>query len=199
MNKLIIISWVFLLILTSCVSERSLVFIPAGKTVEVDYPDYGLFKVSLKNKGSDDLNIAVLSKESNSQVRGFGLAMRGSADVLVESSNKLVIQNKTEKSIYVKLKVTEESPVINNDDEIYITFTLKNTSSKSIPLIIPSVMNPNLSPFSKSGVSLKIGQELYFKENGRKYLLLTVDKSIEDGGEIDVPALLKKRKAALGL
>ena len=120
MNKLIIISWVFLLILTSCVSERSLVFIPAGKTVEVDYPDYGLFKVSLKNKGSDDLNIAVLSKESNSQVRGFGLAMRGSADVLVESSNKLVIQNKTEKSIYVKLKVTEESPVINNDDEIYI-------------------------------------------------------------------------------
>lgn len=185
--------------MNSCVPERSVVLVPAGNSVEVDYPDYSLFKVSLKNKGSNDLDVAVLSKKNNGQVRGFGLAKKGSADVVVESSNKLVLKNETDKSIYVKLKVTEESIVINNDDEIYITFTLKNTSSKSIPLIIPSVMNPNLSPFSKSGVSLKIGQELFFKENGRKYLLLTVDKSIEDGEEIDIPALLNKRKAALGL
>jgi hypothetical protein len=81
----------------------------------------------------------------------------------------------------------------------YVNFTLLNKSAKSIPLLIPNVMNPNLSPFSSSGVSLKIGQEILFRVNGKKYTLLVVDDSIEEGTEIEVDKLLKERKKELGL
>ncbi|MFT4969073.1 MAG: hypothetical protein ACI9O4_000818 [Chitinophagales bacterium] len=56
-----------------------------------------------------------------------------------------------------------------------ISFTLRNTSNESTPLIIPSVMRRNLSPDSISGVSLKIGQEIQFRVKGKNYILLTVN------------------------
>ncbi len=79
------------------------------------------------------------------------------------------------------------------------SFTLRNNSLKSIPLIIPGVMNPNLSPMSNSGVTLRIGQNIYFKVKRKKYLLLTVDEQIENGSTIIVNQLIKARKKELGL
>jgi len=50
-----------------------------------------------------------------------------------------------------------------------------------------------------SGVSLRIGQEVFFKVKGRKYLLLRVDDSIKKGDVLDVAALLLERKRTLEL
>ncbi len=80
-----------------------------------------------------------------------------------------------------------------------IDFTFENKSLKSIPLIIPSVMNPNLSPLSKSGVTLKIGQEVYFKNNGKKYILFIVNTNNYNGEVLDINELIKKRKKELNL
>lgn len=88
---------------------------------------------------------------------------------------------------------------ITQDDRTSIRFRLKNNSAQSIPLIIPNVMNPNLSPFSSSGVELVIGQKIFFKEKGKKYLLLVVDSKIATDAQINVDALLKERKKELGL
>jgi hypothetical protein len=88
---------------------------------------------------------------------------------------------------------------IAQDDRTSIRFTLKNNSAQSIPLIIPNVMNPNLSPFSSSGVELVIGQKIFFKEKGKKYLLLIVDAKIATDAQINVDALLIERKKDLGL
>lgn len=46
--------------------------------------------------------------------------------------------------------------------------TFHNGSLKSIPLQIPGVMNPNLSPLSDSGVDLEVGQKVYYFPNGKK-------------------------------
>ena len=78
-----------------------------------------------------------------------------------------------------------------------INLTLKNNSSKSIPLIIPGIMNPNLSPFSESGVRLKMGQDVYFKIKRKKYLLFTVDDKFRNGQTIIVNKLIKQRKAEI--
>ena len=48
-----------------------------------------------------------------------------------------------------------------------ISMTFRNGSLQSIPLVIPGVMNPNLSPESKSGVSLDVGQKVYFFPKGK--------------------------------
>ncbi|MCB9232049.1 MAG: hypothetical protein H6581_10320 [Bacteroidia bacterium] len=78
------------------------------------------------------------------------------------------------------------------------SFTLHNKTLKSIPLIIPGVMNPNLSPMSNSAVDLALGQKILFKYKGKKQVLLIVSKDLE-GQTLDVAGLLKERKKALGI
>lgn len=84
-----------------------------------------------------------------------------------------------------------------------IPFTFHNSSLKSIPLIIPGVMNPNLSPMSDSGVDLNIGQKVWFREKGKKHLLLEVTEELraEDNSRVrlDIAKLLRSRREELGL
>jgi len=75
----------------------------------------------------------------------------------------------------------------------FIELTLRNGSLKSIPLIIPGVMNPNLSPMGNSGVNLKVGQEILFNYKGKTRVLFTVDKSYA-GKVVQVHEVLKERK-----
>ena len=51
-------------------------------------------------------------------------------------------------------------------------------------------MNPNLSPFSRSGVDLPWGQKIYLKTPGKNLLILTVSDSIRKGSQIDVADLI---------
>lgn len=199
MKNLVLLLSAVALTLGACVTEKASVYVPAKQSVEIDYPNYELFVATLKNGSKSAVDVAVLSKDNNEKVRGFGLNVKGKANVMVEAGNKLVLQNDSNAPIYLGLAVKEETPKAPAPVGSTVTFTLHNTSGASIPLLIPSVMNPNLSPFSKSGVELDMGQKILFKVNGKKYTLLTVDASIEEGAVIDVPKLLKQRKKELGL
>jgi hypothetical protein len=53
-------------------------------------------------------------------------------------------------------------------------------------------MNPNLNPFSRSGVDLPNGQKIYTNVNGKRILILTVTDSIPHGARIDVARLIEK-------
>ena len=78
-----------------------------------------------------------------------------------------------------------------------VNSTLQNTTVKSIPLWIPSVMNPNLSPLSKSGVTLKVGQKIYFRHKLKRRLLLEVVAE-NKGQTLNVAKLIRQRKKELG-
>ena len=81
-----------------------------------------------------------------------------------------------------------------------INFTFHNGSLKSIPLVIPSVMNPNLNPLSNSGVSLNVGQKVYFYPYGtskKRELLFTVDESFQQDQILEIDAMIEKRKKEL--
>ncbi len=95
---------------------------------------------------------------------------------------------------YLPVSVFTANAVPGGNDNI--NFSLMNNSSKSIPLIIPGTMRPNLSPFSKSGVSLDPGQKIFFKYKGKRQLLLIVDSSYE-GKKVKVAKLIKDRIATL--
>lgn len=79
----------------------------------------------------------------------------------------------------------------------WVPLKLLNNSAKSIPLEIPGVMNPNLSPFSESGVSIPEGTVVYFFVKKKKYPLVTITNGMEK--VIIVDELIKKRKLELGL
>lgn len=81
-----------------------------------------------------------------------------------------------------------------------IHMTFHNGSFSSIPLVIPGVMNPNLSPLSNSGISLDVGQKIYFFPNGKrksKALLFEVDNALKQDTILEIDELIKKRKVAL--
>ena len=67
-----------------------------------------------------------------------------------------------------------------NDKVAYVNFDLLNKSSVSIPLVIEGVMKPNLSPFSESGITCKVGTKVWTK--GRKVLLFVVTEDLD--GEV---------------
>ena len=79
-----------------------------------------------------------------------------------------------------------------------VPFQLHNSSLRSVPLQIPGVMNPNLFPMSHSGVDLRVGQEVFFYQGKKRYLLLVVRADLE-GQVLDVPKLIRQRRRELGL
>lgn len=78
-----------------------------------------------------------------------------------------------------------------------ISMTFHNGSLKSIPLNIPGVMNPNLSPISDSGVTLEVGQKVFYFPNGKKgkkELLFEVDNTFRKDTILQIYEMIKQKK-----
>lgn len=160
---------------------QSIVEIPADSRVTIGYPDSEDAALALKNNGSQGIDVATVNKVSGVQISGFGLGPFGKATVAVGPLDLLELSNTSEEAVRLSYEITKAVKNEVGEDERYISFTLRNETLKSIPLVIPGVMNPNLSPQSNSGVRLKIGQEIKYKKGGRAHLLLVVDHSIKEG------------------
>lgn len=83
-----------------------------------------------------------------------------------------------------------------------IPMTFRNGSLQSIPLVIPGVMNPNLSPRSNSGVSLDVGQKVYFfptGKGGKRELLFEVKAGWKADTIIFIDKSIELRKKELEL
>ena len=202
MRKIAIGSTVVLfLVATFVLAQKSNLEIASGTSMELDYSNYDLYELQLKNNTGAEIEVEVLNKATGKFVRGFGLGPLGKVEVLVEKESKIVFTNNSRRlgKLAVKLLNTDVKLKPSNSGEQRISFKLINSSDEAIPLIIPNVMNPNLSPNSASGVDLAIGQELLFRNGLRRYTLLTVDESIQEGQEVDVYKLLQQRKKELGL
>jgi len=83
-----------------------------------------------------------------------------------------------------------------------IPMTFHNGSFFSIYLSIPGVMNPNLFPKSNSGVSLDVGQVVYFFPNGKKgkkEILFTVSRTWKKDTILQIDKIIKLRKKELNI
>lgn len=165
--------------------------IPGNQRAQIAFPDQSNQAYVLTNMSGRELEISVVNKVSGEQISGFGLGPVGKATINVPELAFLEITNPGGKQAKIGYKLIERAPEVREAKDVYIDFTLRNETLKSIPLIIPGVMNPNLSPMSNSGVSLKIGQEVKFKKKGKVRVLFTVDESIKDGDVLEVGQLIK--------
>jgi hypothetical protein len=169
------------LLFSILLNGQSIIEIPADSRVTVGYPDSEDAALTLKNKSSQGIDVATVNKVSGVQLSGFGLGPFGKATVAVPPLALLELHNSSDNAVRVSYEITQVAKQVADKDEEYIGFTLRNETLRSIPLIIPGVMNPNLSPQSNSGVRLKIGQEIKYKKGGKVRLLLVVDDSIKEG------------------
>lgn len=185
MKKVLFIAFTFLGIFHIAAQEK--INVKSGTSLELTYDDFQTSVVEIKNQSSQSFNIKVEDSSSQEWIKGFGLGPKGKEIVDVQPGQVLIFENNSNKDIQVALNfIQRKAPIKLVNANKMITFTLHNSSAKSIPLVIPNVMNPNLSPFSDSGVKLKIGQKIYYKKRGKKQLLLVVDDTIKDGDKIDV-------------
>ena len=182
----------FLLSFFSNVQAQERLEIPAQDSIVYMLPEGDYNSVSLHNKSDKELRVQIINLENSKETGGFGLAAQGKVAVALNPKKGLRLLNPSAEEVRVLCraqKQTETTPPPPNLKQI--DFTLVNSSAKSIPLIIPNVMNPNLSPFSKSGVRLAVGQKIYLKKGISRKLLFEVPDSLSNGTQLDVPALLK--------
>lgn len=190
-NVLVIIS--ALLVASSFAQGKEKVEINARSSVKLTYDEFANYDVKLSNASGKQVEVAVINPETKKQVSGFGLGPYGKAVLSVREGHVLRLKNKSQKDISLSLSFVEKEPIVYDNVE-RVNFTLKNSSVNSIPLIIPDVMNPNLSPLSNSGVSLKMGQKIYYKKGLKKILIMTVDESVKPGDKVDVAKLIQDLK-----
>lgn len=138
----------------------------------------------IRNRGNA-VYVRVMDAAGTTQLRGFGLDARGEATVRVGEGERLLVDAVGGDT---RIAVRYERPKPEAPDALpSVAFNLINTGLTSIALEIPGVMNPNLSPKSRSGVRLDYGQEIRFK--GR--VVFTVGPDLEPGTDLDVRALIR--------
>jgi len=169
--------------------------IAAMQSIELRYTEFADQDVKITNNSGKPVAVSVIDSETGKQVKGFGLGPIANAILQVGENQVLVLKNNSVKDITLLIEFVErQEDTYNPENAPMVTFTLHNSSLKSIPLIIPDVMNPNLSPISNSGVALKIGQKVYLRSKSGKKLILTVDETIKPGDKIDVAKLIAEYK-----
>jgi hypothetical protein len=98
---------------------------------------------------------------------------------------------------YFTLFILSSLFFLSNGKSQAIPMTFHNGSLKSIPLNIPGIMNPNLSPLSNSGIELEPGQKIFYFPNGKKgkkELLFEVDNTFRKDTILQINEIIKQKK-----
>ena len=175
--------------------ETSKILIPPKQIIQINYPLLRNYNLKIWNKSKLDLTISTHKKETDSISKKLVLVKDSSA--LLSISNEMYIQfeNKYLANIKVEYSFQNGTSIKKNKIKSLTpqrAFYLENNTAQRIPLRIPGIMNPNLSPFSRSGVDLKNGQKIYLDFNGKRILILEVTDSIKHGDRIDIATLINK-------
>jgi hypothetical protein len=171
---------------------KSTLVIPPKQIVRIDYPYMKGFSVKLWNKSKFELGVSAREHQSDSLYKGFGIDNNAFATLSVEENQYLQLENrfiaplKVEYILFKSGSGKKKRTVANRT----VAFYLVNSTAQTLPVLIPGIMNPKLTPFSQSGVELPWGQKIFLKTAGEKLLLLTVTDSIPKGARIDVADLI---------
>ncbi len=192
----------FSIILGSCGVSMHTVRIPEGNSMLLiggkdgqngminPYPNAPEVIATVKNKSAYPVGVRVMDKANKNQIKRFGLRKFGVAKLTIEKDQRLLIDANRAAKVKVTYSLPAPKPVVPKIiSSKTISFYLINTTNKSIPLKIPGVMNPNLSPNSESKVNLTIGQEIFLNKVGRRKRILVVTTDIKNGQKIDVSQL----------
>lgn len=196
---------IFPFVILSCLAmslsaQNTSIVIPPNESYNFDFLDLDAdflepkqYAIRLKVKSQIPVQVQLTNKKSEKVVGGFGLAAKAKTALSLSNELGFKVNNPNAEIAEIKLIYLgskQEKPTTETD--LQIQFILSNTSDKAIPLLIPGVMNPNLSPNSKSNVRLPIGQEIFYRNGIKKYLVLVVDEKILEGTVIDIAAIIHK-------
>ena len=176
-------------------NERSKLIIPPKQIIRIYYPLLNAFNIKIWNKSKLGVNISSKFRKTDSLNLTLSLEKNSVAIFDINHHMYLELENKYLSKLRVEFTLLKSPGSVKNTKQEIIpqrSFYLENNTSQIIPLKIPGVMSPNLKPFSRSGVDLLNGQEVYVDLNGKDVLILTVTKDIPHGARIDLADLINK-------
>lgn len=195
MNKLVIVCFLAISVAFGQKEARSQLVIPPKQVVQINYPLYKGFNVKIWNESKFVVGVTARDQVTDSIVKSFGLEKGGTTLLEVNEGLFLQFENRFLAPIKVAYALRKGSSGKKKSTKPLTpqrAFYLENNTAQSLPLRIPGVMNPNLTPFSRSGVDLPNGQKIYLDLKGKKILILTVTDSIPHGARIDIATLIEK-------
>lgn len=174
---------------------RSQLIIPPKQVVQIDYPLFKGFNVKIWNQSKFTVGVSTKDKLTDSIRKSFNLEKKN--NTLLEVSKDMFLQFENQFIVPLKISyIIRKGSFLEQKSFESLTpqraFYLENNTAQSLPLSIPGVVSPKLSPFSRSGVNLSNGQKIYLNFKGDKILILTVNDSIAHGTRIDVAYLIEK-------
>ena len=174
---------------------RSQLIIPPKQVVQIDYPLFKGFNVKIWNQSKFTVGVSTKDKLTDSIRKNFNLEKKN--NTLLEVSKDMYLQFENQFIVPLKISyIIRKGSFLEKKSFESLTpqraFYLENNTAQSLPLSIPGVVSPKLSPFSRSGVNLPNGQKIYLNFKGDKILILTVTDSIAHGTRIDVAYLIEK-------
>jgi len=199
MKTKLIISFILTFVMFSLVTAqtkktlpKSTVIIPPKQVVRIDYPYMKGFSVKLWNKSKYELGVSSREFVTDSLKKGFGLNKNSYATIQILKNQYLQLENRYFAPLKVEYNLFKEDPEKKNKTTANRTagFYLVNSTAQTLPILIPGIMNPKLTPFSQSGFDLPWGQKIFLKTPGENLLLLTVSDTIRKGSLIDVADLI---------
>lgn len=195
MKRILFITLFAPLLIFSQRIEISKILIPPKQIVQINYPLFRYYNLKIWNKSKFDLTISTHNYKNDSIFKKF--VMEKGSSALLSISNGMYIQFENKYFANLKVEYTFQNGPSTKKNKIkpltpQRAFYLENNTAQRIPLRIPGIMNPSLSPFSRSGVNLKNGQKIYLDFNGKNILILNVTDSIKHGDRIDVGNLINK-------
>lgn len=179
-------------------SPKSVVTLDSGAEIRLRFSSSAVTEVLLNTPSNSGVTVRVERVSDHYFIRGFGMSKSAKEKVLVESNAVLVLRNENNTAVEITYE-SDQSVQKTSPEKAGVNLTFHNGSLASIPLVIPGVMNPNLSPMSDSGVTLAFGQKVFFKEKRKSYLLFEVDGTFQNGDRLEIQDLIKARKKELGL
>ena len=195
MDKLLLVCFLSFSFAFGQKEARSQLVIPPKQVVQINYPLYKGFNVKIWNESKFEVGISARDQVTDSIAKSFGLDKGSSTLLEVNEGMYLQFENRFLAPIKVAYALRKGSSGKKKSSKPLTpqrAFYLENTTAQSLPLRIPGVMNPNLSPFSRSGFDLPNGQKIYLDLKGKHILILTVTDSIPHGARIDVATLIEK-------
>ena len=195
MKRILFISLFAPVLIFSQRIEVSKILIPPKQIVQINYPLFRYYNLKIWNKSKFDLTVSTHNYKNDSIFKKF--VMEKGSSALLSISNGMYIQFENKYFANLKVEYTFQNGPSTKKNKIkpltpQRAFYLENNTAQRIPLRIPGIMNPSLSPFSRSGVNLKNGQKIYLDFNGKNILILNVTDSIKHGDRIDVGNLINK-------
>jgi hypothetical protein len=161
--------------------------------IELLYNEFKVKDVELNNLSDVEINVSIIDSNTYKVLRSFTLDANSSKTMTIEETGMLKLYNPSDEVAKMSLSfISRENSKSKSGDKIKIV--LANPSHKEYVLLLPSGSKPKLGPGSSTGMFFKAGDEIYFMNEGKPILLVTISKDMKSGTEINIH---KRAKAAL--